>query len=122
MMSSGGGESGSAKFRFILYFWLKYIVFFLTRVKRVKFLFFSSDVVCEWSLANKNELQFTLDDWNFEGDKVTIMLHKNKYFRISERISIGGIDRLIKCPYNGFHSLWLMEYSSYQESKYILLK
>ena len=34
-----------------------------------KFLYFYADVICEWSFINKNELQFTLDDSNLEGDK-----------------------------------------------------
>ena len=35
---------------------------------------------------------------------------------------MGGKDWLIKCPYNGFNSVQLMEYSGYRESKCTLLK
>ena len=37
-----------------------------------------------------------------------IMVHKNNYFRDSERISIGGTVRMIKCPYNSIISVRLM--------------
>ena len=42
----------------------------------VKFIYFSVDVVCEWSLTNKNELEFTLDDSNSKADLVAITVHK----------------------------------------------
>ena len=43
----------------------------------VKFIYFWVDAICEWSLTNKKELEFTLDDsTNSEGDQVIIMIHK----------------------------------------------
>ena len=67
--------------------------------------------------------QFTFDGSNSEGGKVII---KAIIARITESlsyqvwISLGGLFylsfyrvRLINCPYNGFNSVWLMEYLSY---------
>ena len=34
----------------------------------VTFMYFYADVICEGSLTNRNELEFTLDDSNSEGD------------------------------------------------------
>ena len=36
------------------------------------------------------------------------MVHKTIIVRDSERISIAGRVRQIKCPYNGFNSVWLI--------------
>ena len=67
--------------------------------------------------------QFTFDGSNSEGGKVII---KAIIARITESlsyqvwVSLGGLFylsfyrvRLINCPYNGFNSVWLMEYLSY---------
>ena len=54
---------------------------------------------------NKNELQFILDDSNSEGNKVINMVYESIIVRESERISIAGKVRLIKCPYNGINSV-----------------
>ena len=50
-----------------------------------------------------NKLFFSLDDSNFEGEKVFIMVHKNNYCRDSKRISIGG------SPYNWSNVLITVE-------------
>ena len=80
MMLSGDKKDIS---QILIYFafLVKVYCFFLTRAWGVKFLYFYADVICEWSLSNKNEIQFTLDDWNLEGDKGDhyIMLHKSSY-------------------------------------------
>ena len=90
---------------FILYFWSKSLVFSVTRARGVKFLYFQADVTCEWSLTNKNELQFTFDDSNSEGNKMII---KAIIVRVDERMSIGRTVRLNKYPYNDFNSFRLI--------------
>ena len=59
-------------------------------------------------LTNKNKLQSTLDESNFEGKKVIITVHKINYGRDSNRSGAGGRVRLIKCSYNGINSVRLM--------------
>ena len=90
---------------FIMYFLVKVYCFFVTRARGVKFLYFQADVKCEWSLTNKNELQFTFDDSNSEGNKMII---KAIIVRVDERMSIGRRVRLNKYPYNDFNSFRLI--------------
>ena len=90
---------------FILYFLVKVYCFFVTKARGVKFLYFQADVTCEWSLTNKNELQFTFDDSNSEGNK---MITKAIIVRVDERMSIGRRVRLNKYPYNDFNSFRLI--------------
>ena len=44
MASSGRRKKGSVKLWFI---WSRTVVFFLTRARFVKFVYFSADVICE---------------------------------------------------------------------------
>ena len=99
------------------------LLFFLLWARGVKFIYFLADVICEWSLTNKNKMQFTLDHPNSEGDKVIIVADKNivtnkNIVWVSEIssypvwLSIGGRVQLIKCFNNGFNSVRLMEHSS----------
>ena len=90
---------------FIMYFLVKVYCFFVTRARGVKFLYFQADVTCELSLTNKNELQFTFDNSNSEGNKVII---KAIIVRVDKRISIGRRVWLNKYPYNDFNSFQLI--------------
>ena len=69
---------------------------------------------CQLLISNKNKLKFNLDDSNSEEDKVIIMVHKNNY-RTSQ---------VSNMKFYWWKSLTdrLIEYSSYRESKCILLE
>ena len=74
-----GGRKRFCQLLIEFVFLAKVYCFFLTRAGGVKSLYFLADVILEWSLTNKNKLQFTLDDLNSDGDKVIIMVHRNNY-------------------------------------------
>ena len=69
---------------------------------------------CQLLISNKDKLKFNLDDLNSEEDKLIIMVHKNNY-RTSQ---------VSNMKFYWWKSLTdrLIEYSSYRESKCILLE
>ena len=49
----------------------------------VKLIYVLADVICGWSLINKNELEFTLDQSNSKRYSVISMIHKPILFQIA---------------------------------------